>query len=147
MKYQNLFKPIKIRDLELKNRVVFPAMATNLIADGGYVTDKLIDYHVARAEGGNGLNITEAASVHAPSAPRNFLNISDDKFVPGLKKFTDAIHAAGGKACIQLWQGGIVVAGGRPECNDHSTQRYASGGACYSRRVQRGYKGCGQGFR
>lgn len=115
MKYQNLFKPIKIRDLELKNRVVFPAMATNLIADGGYVTDKLIDYHVARAEGGNGLNITEAASVHTPSAPRNFLNISDDKFLPGLKKFTDAIHAAGGKACVQLWQGGIVVAGGDPD--------------------------------
>ena len=64
MKFQNLFRPIKLRDLELKNRVVFPAMATNLIADGGYVTDKLIDYHVARAEGGNGLNITEAASVH-----------------------------------------------------------------------------------
>lgn len=115
MKYENLFKPIKIRDLELKNRVVFPAMATNLIADGGYVTEKFIDYHVARAKGGNGLNITEATSVHAPSAPRNFLNISDDKFIPGLKKFTDAIHAVGGKACVQLWQGGIVVAGQDPE--------------------------------
>lgn len=114
MKYFNLFNPIKIRGMELNNRVVFPAMATNLISDGGYVTDKFIDYHVARALGGNGLNITEAASVHAPSAPRNFLSISDDKFIPGLKKFTDAIHAAGGKACIQLWQGGLVASGADP---------------------------------
>ena len=110
MKFGSLFSPIKIRGMELKNRVIFPAMATNLIEDGGYVTDRFIDYHVARALGGNGLNITEACSVHAPSAPRNFLNISDDKFIPGLKKFTDAIHAAGGKACVQLWQGGHVVA-------------------------------------
>ncbi|NLL55601.1 MAG: FAD-dependent oxidoreductase [Clostridiales bacterium] len=110
MKFNNLFSPIKIRDLQLRNRVVYPAMATNLIADGGYVTDKLIDYHVARVKGGNGLNITEAASVHTPSAPRNFLSVSDDKFLDGLKKLNDAIHNAGGKSCVQLWQGGFVVA-------------------------------------
>lgn len=109
MKFNNLFSPIKIRELELKNRVVFPAMATNLIADGGFVTDKFIDYHVARVLGGNGLNITEAASVHTPSAPRNFLSVSDDKFLPGLKKFNDEIHKAGGKSCVQMWQGGFVV--------------------------------------
>jgi len=115
MKFENLLKPIKIRNMELRNRVVFPAMATKLIADGGYVTDQLIDYHAARALGGNGLNITEAASVHTPSAPRNFLCISEDEFLPGLKKFTDAIHEAGGKACVQLWQGGIVAASNGPE--------------------------------
>lgn len=114
MKYKSLFSPIKIRSLELKNRVVYPAMATNLIEDGGYVTDKLIDYHVARAVGGNGLNITEAASVHNPSAPRNFLSVSDDKFLPGLKRYNDALHAAGGKSCLQMWQGGFVAAMGDP---------------------------------
>lgn len=96
MEYKHLFTPIKLRGLEVRNHVIFPAMATKMISDGGYVTHRLIDYHVARALGGNGLNITEATSVHAPSAPRNFLNISDDKFIPGLKQFTDAIHAAGG---------------------------------------------------
>ncbi len=110
MAYPNLFQPIKIRGMELKNRVVFPAMATNLIAKGGYVTDQFIDYHVARVLGGNGLSTTEATSVHAPSAPYNFLSISDDKFIPGMRKFADAIRAAGGKSCVQLWQGGIVAA-------------------------------------
>lgn len=113
--YNNLFKPIKIRGLELKNRVVFPAMGSGFLKNG-HVTDSFIDYHVARALGGNGLNITEAAAVHAPSAPRNFLmRICDDECNVGLKKFTDAIHKAGGKACIQLWQGGVAAVSGDPE--------------------------------
>lgn len=106
MKYPNLFKPITIRGLELKNRIVFPAMGTGFLKDG-YITDEFIDYHVARAKGGCGLSITEAASVHGPSAPRNLLlHIWDDKFLPGLRKFTDAMHNASGKVCVQLWQGG-----------------------------------------
>jgi len=114
MSYENLFSPIKIRGMELKNRVVFPAMATKLITTGGYVTDALTEYHAARARGGNGLNTTEATSVHAPSAPNNFLNISEDKFLPGLTKFNEGVHAAGGKTCVQLWQGGMVAAMGDP---------------------------------
>lgn len=109
MPYKNLFKPIEIRGLELKNRIIFPAVATNLIEKGGFVTDALIGFHAVRALGGCSLNITETASVHVPSAPQNYLSVSDDKFLPGLKKLTDAIHSAGGKACIQLWQGGLAA--------------------------------------
>jgi len=109
MKYPNLFSPIKIRGLELKNRVDFPGMGTFYTDDGGYVNEKFINYHAARALGGSGLITTEATSVYAPAAPRNFLNISDDKFVSGLRRFTDAIHEAGAKTCVQLWQGGITV--------------------------------------
>lgn len=109
MKYPNLFSSIKIRGLEFKNRVVFPGMGTNYASLGGYMNDRLIDYHVARALGGNGLNTTEITSVHSPSAPKYFLNISSDEFLPGMKKFTDAIHEAGGIACVQLWQGGVVA--------------------------------------
>ena len=115
MKYKNLLGPIKIRGLELRNRVVFPAMGSGFLKNG-HVTDSFIDYHVARTLGGNGLNITEAAAVHAPSAPRDFLmRICDDECLPGLKKFTDVIHEAGGKACVQLWQGGIAAVSGDPE--------------------------------
>ena len=110
MAFTKLFSPIKIRGLELKNRVVFPAMGTKMAPDR-YVTDQLIAYHVERAKGGCGLNFTEVASVHTPSAPKQFLSISDDKFIPGLKKLTDAIHEAGGKAGVQLWQGGTATAG------------------------------------
>ena len=110
MSYDHLFSPIRIRGMEMKNRIVFPAMATNLIAQGGFITDQFIDYHVARVLGGCALNILEATSVHLPSTPYNFLAISDNKFLPGMKKFTEAVHAAGGKACVQMWQGGLVAA-------------------------------------
>ena len=107
--FEKLFSPITIRGMELKNRVMLPAMGTKFAGKASYVTDQLIDYHVARVKGGCGLNMVEVCSVHTPSAPRGFLSISEDEYVPGLKKLTDAIHAEGGKAGIQLWQGSMAV--------------------------------------
>ncbi|NMB09055.1 MAG: NADH oxidase, partial [Tissierellia bacterium] len=84
MKFENLFSPIEIKGLKLKNRIMFPAMGTKMATEDGFVTEKLIDYHVARAKGGNGLNMVEVSSVHRASAPKAFLSIYDDKFIPGL---------------------------------------------------------------
>ena len=107
--FKALFSPIKIREMELKNRIVLPAMGTKFMDKGKFVTDQLIDYHVARAEGGNGLNMVEVASIHTLSAPRGFVSISEDIYVPGLKKLTEAIQSVDGKAGIQLWQGGLAA--------------------------------------
>lgn len=109
MKYPKLFSSIKVRGLELKNRIVMPAMGTKFANTDRTVSQQLIDYHVARAKGGCALNIVEVASVQELSAPRKFVGIYDDMFIPGLKQLTDAIHAAGGKASIQLWQGGLAA--------------------------------------
>ncbi|MGG7177168.1 FAD-dependent oxidoreductase [Clostridium paraputrificum] len=109
MKFNSLFSPITIRGMEIKNRVAFPAMGTKMVKDDKLVTDQLIDYHVARAKGGNGLNFTEVCSVYDKSAPKDFLSISDDKYIPGLKKLADAIHEGGAKAGVQLWLGGTAV--------------------------------------
>ena len=55
--YEKMFEPIKIRGLEMKNRVVYSAAGTKFSGkQGSFVTDKLIDYHVARVKGGSGLN-------------------------------------------------------------------------------------------
>lgn len=110
MAYSNLFTPIKLRGLELKNRIIFPAMGTKMATEDKFVTQQLIDYQVARAEGGCGLNFTEVCSVYDKASPKKFLAVSDDKYISGLKKFTEAIHETGGKAGIQLWLGGLAVA-------------------------------------
>jgi len=113
MSFEKLFTPIKIRGLELSNRVVMSAMGTfesSASEDGRMVTDKLIAYHVARAKGGCGLNTVEVCSVEQASAPHGFLSLAEDKYIPGMKKLCDAVHAAGGKVALQLWQGGIAVA-------------------------------------
>lgn len=107
--FDKLFSPVKIKGMELKNRIIFPSMGTKFAGKSFYVTQQLIDYHVARVKGGCGLNMVEVCSIHSPSAPRGFLSISEDEYIPGLKKLTDAIHAEGGKTGIQLWQGSIAV--------------------------------------
>ena len=113
MSFEKLFSPIKIRELELRNRVVMSATGTHESAaseDGRMVADKLIAYHVARAKGGCGLNTIEVCSVDAASAPTGFLSIADDRYIPGMKKLCSAVHAAGGRVAVQLWQGGLAVA-------------------------------------
>ena len=62
--YNKLFSPLKIRGMELKNRAIFPAMGTRM-AENRAVTDRLIQYHVARVKGGCGLNIVEVSSISA----------------------------------------------------------------------------------
>lgn len=49
-------------------------------------------------------------AVDKASAPFGFLSIAEDKYIEGFKKLNDAVHDAGGKTCIQLWQGGLAVA-------------------------------------
>lgn len=107
--FEHLFKEIKLRDLVLSNRVVFPAMGSRYCTKDGYVLEQMADYHAARARGGCGLNIVEAAAVYKPGAVISMLQITDDSYIPGLKMVTDAIHKNGGKACLQLWQAGIAA--------------------------------------
>ncbi len=107
--FEKLFSPITIKDMELKNRVVLPAMGTKFSGKTRDVTKTLIDYHVARVKGGSGLNIVEVCSIHTPSAPKGFLSLSEDTYIPGFQRLTQAIHEAGGKAGLQLWQGSLAV--------------------------------------
>ena len=106
--FDHLFSPYEVRGLKLKNRIIFPAMGTRF-CDNRYVTQRLIDYHVARVEAGCAHNIVEVSSVHTPSAPSMFLSISDDCYVEGHAKLVQAIHDAGGTASVQLWQGSLCV--------------------------------------
>ena len=55
--FDKLFSPFTVKDMELKNRVVLPAMGTKFSGKTRNVTPTLIDYHVARVRGGSGLNI------------------------------------------------------------------------------------------
>lgn len=107
--FDHLFTPIKIRGLTLANRIILPAMGTRMAGEKGEITDRLIAYHAERARGGCALNIVEVAAVHRPSSPAHFVWICEDSLIEGHRRLTDAIHAEGGKAGIQLWQGGLAV--------------------------------------
>lgn len=107
--FEHVFQEIQLRDLVLSNRVVFPAMGSRYCTSDGYALEQMADYHAARAKGGCGLNIVEAAAVYKPGAVTRMLQITDDSYIPRLKMVTDAIHKNGGKACLQLWQAGIAA--------------------------------------
>lgn len=108
MKYDALFSPIKLRGLELKNRVVLPGMNTKMAKNKHNVGEDLPAYHAARAAGGCGLNIVEIASICPEAHASIYLGLYNEHHRDELKKVTEAIHAAGGKACIQIWHGGFV---------------------------------------
>lgn len=106
--FDHLLSPLTIRGLTLKNRIVLPGIGTKMSQDR-HMSDQLLAFHRERANGGCGLNVFEVASVHAPSAPQGFLGIHNDACISGLAQAVAAVHQAGGKASIQLWQGGVNV--------------------------------------
>lgn len=119
MKESLLFKPIKINSMTLPNRTVMAPMVTNYAAPDGTVTDKLINYHVARAKGGVGLQIVEATYMDpSGSSYIRGLGCSDDYMIPGLKRLTDAVHKVGGHIALQLQHGGQVA---KPEFSKQAT--------------------------
>src|SRR2546428_12620754 len=103
----SLFTPKRIGSVEIRNRVVMPPMTTRLADVDGYVTEASVAYFRARAAGGVGLVTVEMASPERAGRHRaRELGIYDDRFLPGLQRLTEAIHACGAKASIQLGHAG-----------------------------------------
>ena len=101
-----LFEPINIASILVPNRVVMTAMHLNYTPDGK-VNDTFLEFYRARAKGGAGLIIVGGAEINEQACGLDFfLSIKDDSCIPGLKRLTDAIHAAGAKIAIQLYMAG-----------------------------------------
>jgi 2,4-dienoyl-CoA reductase-like NADH-dependent reductase (Old Yellow Enzyme family) len=103
--YERALSPLRIGGVEIRNRVARTAHAT-MMARAGTITDELIAYHLARAQGGVGLTILEAAGVH-PSSILSLANL-DDTIVPGYRALAAAIAPTGMRVFQQLWHGGHI---------------------------------------
>ncbi|MGD9817306.1 MAG: FAD-dependent oxidoreductase [Desulfomonilaceae bacterium] len=103
---KKLFEPIKIGPVNVPNRVVMTAMHLNYTPNGE-VSDQFINFYEARAAGGAGLIIVGGAEINDQAAGIDLmLAIKDDKYIPGLKKFTDRIHQYKTKVVVQLYMAG-----------------------------------------
>jgi 2,4-dienoyl-CoA reductase (NADPH2) len=101
-----LFEPISIGPVSLANRVVMTAMHLNYTPNGE-ASDRFIDFYRARASGGVGLIIVGGAEINDQACGLDFfLSIKDDRSIPGLKRFAEAIHCEGGKVAVQLYMAG-----------------------------------------
>jgi len=105
-KWEKLFEPIKIKKLEIANRICYAPTGKAHCTEEGYVTDQALCYYVARAKGGTGLIIVEA-SLPLPKYARlgRLLGCWDDSHLAGLKSLAEAIHACGSKAIVQITLG------------------------------------------
>lgn len=99
---KNLFTPLKIRSLELKNRIVLSPMQ-QYSSEDGFANDWHLVHYGSRTVGGAGLIITESAIVNPQGAStKNDLGIWKDEHIEGLKRITDFIRKNGAKSAIQL---------------------------------------------
>lgn len=99
---KNLFSPLNIRELELKNRIVLSPMQQYSSKDG-FANDWHLVHYGSRAVGGAGLIITESAVVNPIGAnTKSDLGIWRDEHIEGLKRITDFIRKNGAKSAIQL---------------------------------------------
>lgn len=111
MKYSELFTPIKIGNVEIKNRFALAPMGPLGLADadGGF-NQRGIDYYVERAKGGTGLIITGVSFVDeevehhgTPTCPSSTMNPLH--FVRTAREMTERIHAYGAKVFYQMSAG------------------------------------------
>lgn len=104
-----LFKPQKIKNLEIKNRIVLPPMVCfGFAEDNGFVSEKNINHYESIAKGGTGLVIVEATSVNKDGRlSTDQLGIWSDDYIEGLSKIADVCHKHGSKVFIQLHHAGL----------------------------------------
>ena len=102
----NLFSPLKIKNIELKNRIIVSPMC-QYTSEDGFANDWHLVHLGSRAVGGAALVFTEATAV----APQGRISINDlgiwkDEHIPFLKRITDFIELQGAMAGIQLAHAG-----------------------------------------
>ncbi len=108
MKYQELFTPVKVGSITIKNRFAMAPMGPLGLADanGGW-NQRGIDYYVERAKGGTGLIITgvtffdQVVEKQDPSTVPNPL-YKPVSFVKTNCEMTERVHAYGSKIFLQL---------------------------------------------
>ena len=104
--YPNMLAPLDLGFTTLKNRVLMGSMHVGLEEEkGGFA--KLAAFYAARAKGGVGLIVTGGISPNiagwvAPFAGR----MSSSRHAKKHQVITDAVHAEGGKICMQILHSG-----------------------------------------
>lgn len=101
LKESKLFTPYKLGPVTLRNRTIRSAAFESMGKDFG-PTQKLKDYHVSVARGGIGMTTLAYASINRSGVSFNSQLWLRPKIVPALRDITDAIHAEGAAAGIQI---------------------------------------------
>lgn len=104
MEYNMLFSPLKIGNVEIKNRIVMAPMMMGFGQFNGNATEKMINYYEERAKGGTGLIITEITRVNDLTGASSFgqLAASKDRNIESISCLAERMHKHGAKIFVEL---------------------------------------------
>ena len=127
--YRNLFSPIRINTLEIKNRIAYPALGL-LYSHDRKLNDRYIEFYRERARGGVGLLTVGPVGVDFIGSGVLVLGIDNDASVADFSKLTGMIKAEGARAWIQLFHAGgyshpILIDGQQPIAPSAVYSRYS----------------------
>ena len=103
MKYEQLFKPLQLNQLTIRNRIMSTAHA-EVYAENNLTTDRYVSYYEEKAKGGVGLCICGGSSPVSRDQPQQWwsaVDLTDDRAIPHLGNLADAMHRHGAKIMIQ----------------------------------------------
>lgn len=102
-----LFRPLAVRSLQLRNRIVMSPM-TRSHSPGGVPGPDVVEYYRRRAAGGTALIVTEGVAIDHPTAVDNprVPHMHGHAALEGWRRVVDAVHAEGGRIIPQLWHVG-----------------------------------------
>ncbi len=107
--FDHIFRPGKIGNLEIKNRLVKPAQHLGTANyKTGFITEKQLNYYRNWAKGGVGLVIVEMAAIDYVGAAElpGMIMIGSDETIPGLTGLAKVLKENGASAGIQVCHGG-----------------------------------------
>jgi 2,4-dienoyl-CoA reductase-like NADH-dependent reductase (Old Yellow Enzyme family)/thioredoxin reductase len=104
---KHLFTPFQLKHIEFKNRIVMSPLASFLFAEGGGISEALLEHYRCRAAGGPAMVIVEAVAVSADgrNSEKNG-RIDHDRYTAGLAKLAQVIKSEGSVAGIQIYHCG-----------------------------------------
>ena len=103
----DLFSPLRIGTLTLKNRFMMAPMENGMAHRGGLVSERLVGFFRERAQKEAAIIMTGSISISPEGAGLpSQIGIYDDRFLPGLEKLCCAVHDAGGRIGAQLYHAG-----------------------------------------
>ena len=104
-RFPTLFSPLAVGPRTFRNRIFSTGHMTCLLDADRLPDERFVAYHEARARGGAGLIITEAARVHPSGGWRN-LDASGDACITPYRRTADAVHHHGCMIFGQLGHSG-----------------------------------------
>lgn len=115
-KFNNLFSPLKIGQLSLRNRIIMAPLYLGYAGEGGRVSKLLLDYYREMASSGVSLVVVENATVDHPegSGSNRTIRADTDDNLAGLKQLAATIKQEGALACLQINHAGRFAGCAQP---------------------------------